>query len=109
MTTKSIPKSIKEEVQKLIEQFNQKKLSNSGMEYVARFKGRFLYLDRSDEGNIGHICRLEYTGNMNQWIFAIYKYSSGSYSSDEFFIPGDDHIDGTVQGAMLCGLEAYSY
>jgi len=67
-----------------------------------------LFLDRNDNGNTGPICRLEYTGKMDQWEFAIYKYSRGDYSPDECFFPGEDHIDGTIQGAMLCGLEAYT-
>ncbi|MCP3892047.1 MAG: hypothetical protein GY702_24730 [Desulfobulbaceae bacterium] len=107
MTIKSIPKKVKEEISNLIEQFNQKELANSDKAYIARFKGKFLFLDRNDYGNSGPICRLKYTGKMNQWEFSIYKYSRGGYSPDECFFPGEDHIDGTIQGAMLCGLEAY--
>ncbi len=108
MTIKSIPKKVKEEVVELIKQFNQKELVNSDKAYTARFKGKFLFLDRNDYGNTGLICRLEYTGRINQWEFAIYKYSRGDYSPDECFFPGEDHIDGSIQGAMLCGLEAYT-
>ncbi len=108
MTIKSIPKKVKEEVDEMIKQFNEKKLINSNQAYTARFKGKFLFLDRNDYGNTGPICRLEYTGRVNQWEFAIYKHSRGDYSPDECFFPGEDHIDGTIQGAMLCGLEAYT-
>ena len=42
-----------------------------------------------------------------KWEFAIYKYSSEGYDDDEFFFPGAGNVDGTVEGAMLAGLEAY--
>lgn len=107
MPIKTIPEKVKEEVNKIVSRFNSDKLSSSNSFYIARFKGKYLYLDRNDFGNIGPICRLEYTGKMGSWEFAIYKYSSGTYSPDEFFFPGEDYIDGTVQGAMMCGLKAY--
>lgn len=48
-----------------------------------------------------------YTGAMDGWEFAIFKYSDERYDPDEWFIPGSEHIDGTVEGAMRAGLEAY--
>jgi hypothetical protein len=107
MSSKSIPKQVKEEVQRIVDQFNQSVLTDSGRHYVARIKGKFLYLDRDDSGTTGQICRLEYTGEMNGWEFAIYKYSSGRYDQDEWFFPGEHHVDGTIEGAMKAGLEAY--
>jgi hypothetical protein len=82
-------------------------LTSSNLLYIARFKGKYLFLDRSDSGNICPICRLEYTGKIDSWEFAIYKYSCSDYSPDECFFPGEDNLDGTVEGAMKCGLEAY--
>lgn len=107
MTIKTIPKKIKEEVNNIVAQFNREILSSSGQSYITRFKGKFLFLDRNDFGNIGPICRLEYTGKMDSWEFAIYKYTWEDYSPDECFFPGEDHVDGTIEGAMKCGLEAY--
>jgi hypothetical protein len=43
---------------------------------------------------------------MNNWGFAIYKYSAGRYNPDEWF-PGDEYVDGTIEGAMMAGLHAY--
>jgi len=39
--------------------------------------------------------------------FAIYKYSNERYAPDEWFFPGDQHVNGTIEGAMRAGLEAY--
>ena len=58
-------------------------------------------------GNQGPICRLTYTGDLNSWEFAIYKYSDNRYDPDEWMIPGIGQFDGTVEGAMKAGLEAY--
>ena len=66
-----------------------------------------MYLDRQDYGDPSHICRLNYTGSMDHWGFAIYKYSDEKYDPDEFVFPGYEHLDGTIEGAMKAGLEAY--
>lgn len=107
MAIKTIPKKVKEEVNNIVAQFNKEILSESDCSYIARFRGKYLFLDRNDHGNVGPICRLEYAGKIDSWKFAIYKYSWGDYSPDECFFPGEDHIDGTINGAMKCGLEAY--
>jgi len=103
----SIPPEIKDEVEGIVESFNGRVLKKQGRYYITRFKGRFLYLDRSDYGRVGPICRLEYRGSMDNWKFSIYKFSSGSYDSEEWFFPGSGSVDGTVEGAMKAGLEAY--
>lgn len=105
--SKKISKQVKEEVEGIVERFNKEYLAGGDRAYIARFRGKYLYLDRNDFGRVGPICRLEYTGKMDDWEFAIYKYSSETYSPDECFFPGEDYIDGTIEGAMECGLEAY--
>jgi len=50
---------------------------------------------------------LEYAGNIDNWDFAIYKYSNERYDPDEWFFTGAGYVDGTVEGAMKAGLEAY--
>jgi len=103
----AIPREIKSEVERIVEDFNERVLNDQGQYYLTRFSGRFLYLDRSDHGRIGPICRLEYLGSMDNWKFSIFKFSSGSYDSVDWFFPGSDLVDGTVEGAMKAGLEAY--
>jgi hypothetical protein len=45
---------------------------------------------------------------MDKWEFAIFKYSAETYDPGEWFFPGSQHVDGTIEGAMKAGLEAYS-
>ena len=76
--------------------------------YIPRFKGGFLYLDRIGwNGRPSEICRLRWTGDMENWKFAIYRHSRDVYDPDEWMFPGSGHVDGTVEGAMRAGIEAY--
>jgi len=66
----TVPKEIQEEVQKLIDEFNRVSLQESTLllnaffpskkkpSYSARFKGKYLYLDRTDRSEPLPICRL---------------------------------------------------
>lgn len=116
----AIPLEIQDQVQKLVEEFNHKNFkkgdprlrmifsgtTDSG--YSVRFKGKFLYLDRAERGRKPTpICRLTWTGAIDKWDFAIYKYSHEGYDSEEWFFTGADKVDGTVTGAMEAGMEAY--
>ena len=106
MKQKAIPDDVKEEVLEIIEEFNK----GSGRDdcyYQARFRGKHLYLYRCDYGNLGPICRLTYTGKRDGWEFAIFKWSTETYDADEWMFPGSDEVDGTVEGAMMAGLQAY--
>ena len=129
---RNIPADIREKVIEIVEQFNAenklpvepavpaflrkfRRRDESGQErqaapgdYAPRFKGRFLYLDRAGlGGRLSEICRLTWTGDMNSWEFAIYKHSTNRYDPDEWFFPGAEEVDGTVEGAMRAGLAAY--
>jgi hypothetical protein len=76
--------------------------------YVPRFRGAFLYLDRIGWNNLPfEVCRLKWTGNMEDWEFAIYRHSRDFYDPDEWFFPGSGEVDGTVEGAMRAGMKAY--
>jgi len=104
---KSIPANVKREVEHIVEQFNREHLAKQNRAYSARFCGRYLYIDRDDGVGASPICRLEFWGTIDDWGFAIYKYSSNSYDQNEHRFPGDELFDGTVQGAMHAGLHAY--
>ena len=106
-TTRGIPDAVKTEVATIVQHFNTATIRNPHCVYVPRYRGKFLYLDRRDYGRLSPICRLEYTGKMEDWSFAIYKYSDEHYDEEEWFFPGSEHIDGTIEGAMKAGLEAY--
>ena len=103
----AIPDEIKAQVEEIIRDFNLKFLKGPDRYYVARFKGSYLYLDLYEYGRVGPICRLKYTEKMDDWNFAIYKYSDARYDPDEWMFPGSDYVDGTLEGAMRAGLEAY--
>lgn len=93
----TIPTEIQEEVLKIVEEFNRKTFtgeqnpilkalfSKTKRGFAARFKGKFLYLDRTDRGRPSEICRLTWNGKMDNWDFAIFKYSSEKYDSEEWF------------------------
>jgi hypothetical protein len=106
-TTRGIPDAVKTHVAAIVQHFNTTVIRNPQCRYVPRYRGKFLYLDRQDYGRLSPICRLEYTGNMEVWSFAIYKYSDERYDEEEWFFPGSEHVDGTIEGAMKAGLEAY--
>ena len=101
-----ITDDIKSKVNEIVSTYNQGKRNR----YLSRFqvsKG-FLFLDREDGGlKASKICRLKYKGKMDNWEFSIYKYSSSAYSPDECFFPGEEFVDGTIEGAMKAGDEAY--
>lgn len=82
-------------------------LSKTKRGFAARFKGKFLYLDRIDYGRQSEICRLTWNGKMDNWDFAIYKYSDNCYDPEEWFFPGAGYVNGTIEGAMKAGMEAY--
>ena len=44
---------------------------------------------------------------MNEWEFAIYKYSDERYDPNEWMFPGAEYLNGTIEGALKAGLEAY--
>jgi len=107
MPRKGVPNEIQQQVEDIVKRFNEAEIKDPNRFYVPRYRGKFLYLDRREYGQTSHVCRLEYTGNMNEWDFAIYKHSDGRYDDEEWFFPGDEYVDGTVEGAMRAGLEAY--
>ena len=109
MANKIIPLKIRQEIIKRIEIFNHKNFNvrTEDIYYFPEFKGKYLYLKRKEFGDISPIARLTYTGNINKWEFAIFRWSREQYDPDEWFFPGVNHIDGTIEGAMKAGLEAY--
>ncbi len=108
MDKTKIPVEIQEQSKKIISDFNQKELKgNPDLSYVPEFKGNYLYLNRREYNKINPVVRLKYTGNMKKWKFEIFKWSSETYDSEDFFFPGSEYVDGTIQGAMKAGNEAY--
>jgi hypothetical protein len=104
--TPSLTDEIKAEISVLIDTFNTKLPKNCA--YKPRYSECYLYLSRIDYGSAPQpICRLEWRGKKDNWDFVIYKHSQDQYDPAEWMYPGMQYIDGTVEGAMQCGLEAY--
>ena len=101
-----IPIEVKNEVARIVDDFNKRNIKNKSHFYITRYKGEYLYLDRVEYGG-SPICRLKYNGKIDEWGFAIYRYSRDTYDPDEWFFPGAELVDGTIEGAMKAGLEAY--
>jgi len=104
-----ITKEIKEEIIKIIDKFNSDELNliNDFYKYIAEFKGKYVYLKIKKYDSILPAARLSYSGKMDDWEFAIYKYSSEKYDMDEMFYPGAEYLDGTVKGALYACNTAY--
>ncbi|MBU2610359.1 MAG: hypothetical protein KJ606_05370 [Chloroflexi bacterium] len=115
----SIPPEIQVEVLKIVEEFNLKTFKGeqhpiltamfgkTKRGFAARFRGKFLYLDRTDRGRPSEICRLTWNGKMDNWGFAIYRHSRNFYDPNEWMFPGAGYVNGTIEGAMKAGMEAY--
>lgn len=104
---RTIPEQVHDQVDHIVADFNQRVIKDPECFYVTRYRGGYLYLDRHNYGPVGPICRLKYQGALDNWDFAIYRYSVEQYDPDEWLFPGVEHVDGTVEGAMKAGLEAY--
>ena len=107
MGKKLIPDEIREKVSVVVEEFNQQELKDMNARYIAKFQGRFLYLDRVAYGQKEPVSRMEYFKEIDKWEFAIFKWSTEIYDPDECMFPGSEFVDGTVEGAMRAGMRAY--
>lgn len=102
-----ISHEIREQMDSRIEAFNKKLRLQSKCYYISRYKGKFMYLDRFEYGMQKPVCRLKFNGKVDSWEFAIFKWSDEAYDSEEMFFPGEECVDGTVEGAMKAGVLAY--
>ena len=58
MGKKLIPDEIREKVSVIVEKFNQQELKTTDVYYIARFQGRYLYLDRIAYGKKEPVSRM---------------------------------------------------
>lgn len=104
---KAIPDEVRAAVEARVAQFNREIVKDSRRYFSVRFRGKNAYFDRADFGHVGPRARLTYTGDMEQWDFAIYKYSDNTYDPEEWLFPGAENIDGTIEGALRAAMGAY--
>ncbi|OIO89724.1 MAG: hypothetical protein AUK03_14035 [Anaerolineae bacterium CG2_30_64_16] len=108
MAKPKIPAEIKLQADAIVARFNVEQLKNqSYAHYVTNYRGANLYLGHERWGKFWPVCRLTYTGDMEDWEFAIYKYSDEHYDPEKWFFTGAEEVDGTIEGAMRAGLKAY--
>ena len=127
---KSIPKEIKEQVLQIVADHNKKNKTN----FEISFRGKFAYLSKLKLSDVNpflaiiakrmgvsadklpqqhnqtvetKLGRLTYSGQMDNWDFAVFKYSRETYDPNEFMFPGYEELDGTIQGALNAGLQLY--
>jgi len=128
---KSIPKDIKNKVLQIVEAFNKEHNTS----FLMTFRGKFAYLAKTEEQPMANIFRrmmaqkmgiplekmpkqggrkietklgrLKYNGQMDNWDFAVFKYSREFYDTEEFMFPGAFELNGTIEGALTAGLELY--
>ncbi len=104
---KAIPDEVRAEVEARVARFNREVVKDPHRQFSVRFRGKNAYLYREEYGNIGPRARLTYTGDMEQWEFAIFRYSREFYDPDEWMFSGAGHVDGTIEGALRAAMEAY--
>ena len=129
---KSISKDIKAQVNQIVNSFNEKHKTS----FYITFRGQFAYLAKTEKQDSSFqdaiqilsekmgiaikdfpfqdsptvetkIGRLKYNGQMDKWDFAVFRYSREFYDPDQFMFPGAEKLDGTIEGALMAGLEIY--
>lgn len=106
-----------EQLGQRVDAFNKANKTN----YAVGFRGKFCYISRVDkktafwgifgggsaiETNIGRLA-LTSENDIDKMEFAVFKYSSETYDANEFFFPGREKLDGTIEGALRAGFEIY--
>jgi hypothetical protein len=102
-----LPEEIKAHVIEVIAIFNIRHFKDGKTAFYPEFKRNFVYLKRKEYDMLSPIARLTFTGKPDKWDFAIYKYSIDGYDPKEDMFPGIKHLNGTIEGALKAGLEAY--
>ncbi|WP_018784523.1 hypothetical protein [Micromonospora sp. CNB394] len=69
-----------------------------------RFRGEYAYIDADADGDVWPLCRLRYTGNHDQWGFAIHLASRDSY--EDSVLPSGQPV-GTPEEAIDCACGLY--
>jgi len=98
----------KESIEKIVNEFNETKLKEFDCKFVTQYKGNYLYLLLDEEFlKLAPTLRLKYTGDIKKWEFAIFKWSTETYTTEYCFIPGSEYVDGSIAGALQAAIIAY--
>jgi len=107
MAKKVISDETRKQISKIVQAFNEKELAGTGVEYSTRYRGKYLYLDRSTFGRKEPICRLEYNGKIDDWDFAIFRWSTERYDGEDWSFRGFYLYERTIESALRVGMVAY--
>lgn len=108
-TTSAIPTSVHSELTNRTNAFNKKELTRARYTYCLDPRGKFIYLCRlTSNRELQRLGRLTYEGDSENMKFAIFKFSTRTYDPDEWFFPGAECVDGTIEGALKALMMAYS-
>ena len=103
-----LSKDVKDFVRDEIARFNREFGEERGVAYQVRFRGDFVYCDLDEgTGDAIQTCRLKYTGDLSNWEFAIFRWSIEQYDPEAWYFPGAHFVDGSIEGALRGGYEAY--
>jgi hypothetical protein len=69
-----------------------------------RFRGDYAYINADEDGDVWPLCRLQYTGTIEAWGFAIHLASRDGY--EDSVLP-DGQPTGTPEQALDCALGLY--
>lgn len=133
-TPRGIPKEIKSQVLEIVDSYNEKNDTHFKMSFRGRFAylskvekpqpmdkkpiakmfTKALGISVKDlpvlpqgKGIETKLGRLTFRGKIDNWSFAVFKYSREFYDPEEWMFPGSGHIDGTIEGALKAGMEIY--
>jgi len=91
--------TIPQEITKVIESEIDLLGAEANRDLSCEVKRSYVYVYAEDKP----LCRLGYTGNYGEWKFAIFKWSTETYSSSEFgFLP-----QGTIRECIFAAIDAY--
>jgi hypothetical protein len=102
-SSSKIPEEVKIAMMQRVVAFNK---ANKSL-FQVEFKGKYCFLSKIGWKEPTKLGRMAWTGDIEKWTFDVYKYSRNFYDPNEFMFPGQEELDGTIEGAMRAGFKIY--
>lgn len=115
-----IPEEVREALQRRLDKHRERHWRETYRRVEVTFRGRYAYVDAYPAREIGplrrsrgkpkdekvpvHMCRLEYTGDQQEWGFAFYKYSDARYEPS---VLPTGFFTGTPEECFDCAGQVY--
>jgi hypothetical protein len=102
----AIPPEVQATLRARLDRRLQSKWRRTGAELVVRFRGRFAYVGTVRTGNddVSPLFRLTFSGDADQWAFALYKYSDDDY---ELCLGASGSFAATPEQSLDCAARLY--